>query len=861
MPNSRSQQNLKRKLLELDIEIKKKSLVELCRQDVNAFIEHVFKIKQHSLHRRLQELANTHRYLCIDAPVEHGKELPVDTAIPTPTGWRLMGELKRGDTVYGRDGKQCAVTFVTPIKYGKRVYRLTFDDGSTIDAGADHQWLVIPPSNLWDGDRGKRTVVTTADMISEGITYQSSAKRADGTRYHEYRWRLPITDPVDYPPRFLPIDPYVLGVWLGDGDSNGPVITFSGVDREIYDRCRMIEGHYSGPKLDKRTANVYRARLGKRASKKHDPLHLGEKLLRVGVLNNKHIPADYLTASIEQRRELLAGLLDTDGSIYGRNPRVELSFCNERLANDALELVRSLGFKASMITGVSKIGGKVYGERFRICFVAYDPVFKLQRKLARQRLGNPSGRTSYRCIVRIEEVPSVPVRCISVDSDDRTYIAGRNYTVTHNTMQMSVARVLWLLGNNHNHSIAIVGNAVEHPMRCLGVIRQFIEDSDELHEVFPDLKLKQDTKNEITVERGTTVHRDASVIALGITGTILGRRWTGCILDDIQDFDNTWTHEQRIKLFKILESTVLNRVVQQGFVLDIGTPWHVEDARHRLRKLPGYKFFRFDATEGLWPELYTDPQTGITWGWPPERLEQKRGQMSVLEFDRQFRCVASSGSFAVFNPDSIEKCLQLGRGLRLRRQPPPGAPVTTGIDLAIKKSDSADRTVFTTGTVVDGMKEILDIRSGQWELTEIARQVIDVSRAYKNHYGFMVESNAAQAYLLQALMSPAIMRSLGATDADLERIRVYPHYTGVLKYDPLVGIRALAADFDHGRIRLPCSESGLPEPPVADLITGMLAWDPMAHTSDFLMSYYLWVQHVKRFFSEHQGTFADVGVW
>lgn len=429
------------------------------------------------------------------------------------------------------------------------------------------------------------------------------------------------------------------------------------------------------------------------------------------------------------------------------------------------------------------------------------------------------------------------------------------------TLQFSVARVLWLLGKNPNHSISIVGNAIEHPMRCLSVIRQYIEDSDEVHEIFPDLKLRQDTKQEITIERPMSVHRDPSVIAIGITGTIIGRRWTGCILDDIQDFFNTYTHEQRQRLFKILESTIINRVVQNGFILDIGTPWHVEDARHKLHKLPGFHFARFDASENLWPETYVDPQTGIVWGWPPERLEWKRKQMSLLEWDRQFRCKASSGSFQIFNPDSIQGCLLLGRGLRLRRASPKNAPVVTGVDLAIAKKDSADFTVFNTGTFYDGKKEILEIRAGHWELNGIAEQIIEVVRAYPNHYGFLVESNAGQAFLLQAVSNPTIMRSLGATEADLERIRIYSHHTGPRKYDPMVGIRSLAADFDHRRVILPCDEDGTPEPPMAELITGLLNFDPLAHTSDYVMAYYLWVEQVRKFWTDQSGDFADVGVW
>lgn len=374
--------------------------------------------------------------------------------------------------------------------------------------------------------------------------------------------------------------------------------------------------------------------------------------------------------------------------------------------------------------------------------------------------------------------------------------------------------------------------------------------------------MKQDTKGEITVERSVSTQRDASIIAIGITGTIIGRRWTGAILDDFQDFDSTWTHEQRTKLKKILESTVLNRVVGNGFVLDVGTPWHVEDARHWLRKLPGFHFERFDANDMLWPDEWTDPQTGITWGWTKERLEDKRKRMSELEWNRQFRCVSSSGSFAIFSTDALSACLDRGRGLRLSRTAPDGRPVVTGIDLAIKKQDSADKTVFVTGCVNEGgVKEILEIRAGHWELTEIARQVLDTLRRYPNHYGFRVESNAAQAYMLQALTSPTIMKALGATDNEIGNIRIYSHYTGPKKYDPMVGIRSLAADFDHQRVKLPCSKEGVPEGPVDELITGLISFDPMAHTSDYVMAYYLFVEMTRKFWTETAGGFADLGVW
>lgn len=95
------------------------------------------------------------------------------------------------------------------------------------------------------------------------------------------------------------------------------------------------------------------------------------------------------------------------------------------------------------------------------------------------------------------------------------------------TASMSVYRPVWLLGKNPFHSLAIVSNAIEHPARCVESIRDHIENNERVKEVFPHLELKQSTKTELTVVRPSSSQRDASIIALGINGTIIGRRWTG----------------------------------------------------------------------------------------------------------------------------------------------------------------------------------------------------------------------------------------------------------------------------------------------------------------------------------------------
>lgn len=446
------------------------------------------------------------------------------------------------------------------------------------------------------------------------------------------------------------------------------------------------------------------------------------------------------------------------------------------------------------------------------------------------------------------------------------------------TFQLSMARPLWLIGNNHGHSIAIVSNAIDHPVRCLSVLREQMETNERLQEVFPTMKLKQNTQTEITLERGITTKRDATLVAFGIGGSIVGRRWTGLIMDDILDFDATWTHEQRQKLWKVLESTVFNRVLQNGFIHSISTPWHVEDATHRLAKLKRFTTRRFDGWTGLmhdaqgrvietfegglWPAKYQDPETGDEYGFTRERLVEKREGMTEMEFNRQYRCIASSGTLAIFKPKHIEACKELGRGLALGRESEVDDYIVTGVDLAIKKADSADKTVFLTGCIREGKKEILDIKAGNWELPTIAQVVLDTVRTYKSHYGFCVESNAAQTYMIQALQNRDIMRSLGATDQELERIRIFPHYTGPKKYDPVTGIRGMAVDFEQGRIKLPCDNDLVPEEEISELITGLLAFDPMAHTSDHVMALWLFTEHVRRYWViGGSSEFADCGVW
>jgi replicative DNA helicase len=167
-------------------------------------------------------------------------------------------------------------------------------------------------------------------------------------------------------------------------------------------------------------------------------------LLRgLGVLHNKHIPAAYLRGSERQRRELLAGLLDTDGTVTSTGS-VQFTTTSKRLAQDVHELVVSLGYRCSV--DPKRVEGRTEesSTAYNLNFTTHDEVFRLHRKAAllkERSRGKSEARIGNRFIVSVERVRSVPVRCIEVANQDHMYLAGRSMVPTHNsTLGLDIAR-------------------------------------------------------------------------------------------------------------------------------------------------------------------------------------------------------------------------------------------------------------------------------------------------------------------------------------------------------------------------------------------------------------------------------------
>jgi replicative DNA helicase len=354
-----------------------------------------------------------------------GKALALDTPLPTPDGWTTMGEIQVGDHLIGADGVPTRVIAATDVMYGHPCHEVKFSDGTVIVADAEHLWLTetrssrksensrnLPrkggPLSRDQSQRHIHPAVRTTAEIAQTLLCR------DGRRNHA----VSTAKAVELPQRDLPVDPYVLGAWLGDGHSYSA--GFTTADAEI-----VTEIESAGHVVTKSTAAPYlyyiRGLVG--------------QLRAAGLLCNKHVPAVYLRASEDQRRALLAGLLDTDGSVANCGRSVRFEVTSRRLAQDAHELILSLGYRCAMTAKRVPGRSEETSTCYRLTFSPADKVFRLTRKVAAQTLSQ-TARAQKRYITDARPVPSVPVRCVQVDNADHLYLASRSFIPTHNSISL-----------------------------------------------------------------------------------------------------------------------------------------------------------------------------------------------------------------------------------------------------------------------------------------------------------------------------------------------------------------------------------------------------------------------------------------
>jgi len=394
----------------------------------------------------IQKLVENKKFILGD-DMGLGKFLVNDTIIYTPFGVKKIGDIMIGDKVIGSDGKFCNVIGVFPQGL-KETYKITFNDGFTILSGDEHLWSVSSPNygdNTKNGRIKKSLILSTKQMYEGGkITVMgngvNSTKSYELETYYKSlngnnKWQIPIVKPIHFENKsILPIDPYLLGLGLGDGSFNKKNIKFS-LHKDDYDEL----------------FNNFNLKENKpQENKRNGYINVGNSLFDLKIehtrSHNKFIPDIYKYSSIEDRLSILQGLMDTDGhcmlSKKGEFCGTEFSTISEKLCDDLAEIVHTLGGicrKKSRRSYYKKNGVRVecnISYRLNIKMPKGMNPFRLKRKS--ERYNEPKKYPTGRYITNIEKYGEDECTCISVDSPDKLYVA-EHAIVTHNTTSTIIA--------------------------------------------------------------------------------------------------------------------------------------------------------------------------------------------------------------------------------------------------------------------------------------------------------------------------------------------------------------------------------------------------------------------------------------
>jgi phage terminase large subunit-like protein len=385
-------------------------------------------------------------------PKKNSKAVELDTLIATPSGFVRMGDVAVGDAVLDSDGKITRVTEKSPVFLGHECFEVKFSTGEAVTCDGDHLW--VTDAHL-DRERHKtrkqdnRHIPRPSTKTTREIA--ASLKVKSG-KFLINNHRTALCGNLDLPEAALPIPPYVLGLWLGDGAANAAVITSGLEDVDHIVEQIAATGHSVQIKGYRYSRGVsVRLSIGEPGNR-NDRLkyRFSRAASELGLLGNKHIPQVYIRSSREQRLALLRGLMDSDGSI-SKVGQASFTTTLPSLRDDVLELINSLGFKGATSEHRASLNGKDCGPVWNIRFWPFDsvPVFTIARKLERQRATSAANaaRSKTRQIVDVRPVPSVPVQCIAVESATHQYLITRSLIPTHNTTGGAALMLTSLLMN------------------------------------------------------------------------------------------------------------------------------------------------------------------------------------------------------------------------------------------------------------------------------------------------------------------------------------------------------------------------------------------------------------------------------
>lgn len=392
------------------------------------------------------------------------------------------------------------------------------------------------------------------------------------------------------------------------------------------------------------------------------------------------------------------------------------------------------------------------------------------------------------------------------------------------TQQLAVGRSLWKLGADPTTRGVIVSKSATQAQTILSQIRRNIEQNPWVQDVFPRLRPMMGrgakwSDTAIRVAGASLAEKDYSLQAFGVEGPLMGARLSFAVLDDVLDFENTYTKRQREKTIRWFESTVIGRLVDGAELIVAGNAWYSDDLLHALERR-GFTAIR-DAAYRERKDGTVDPAS-ILWPqqWPRARLTRRIAELGSIEALRQLGSRPYESRGGKFRLEWFDRAFEHGADLGLVEQYRGRYPVYCGLDLGVQEKATADRTAVWVMEVHPDTnhRRPLWVQAERLEGPAILTLLKDLYR----RYGFavvMVENNAAQAYLEQ------FAREAG--------IPVRGFATGKSKADPRWGIPSLGIELEQGLWTLPN------DPMLLEWRNECLSYSPTDHTGDILMASWL----------------------
>jgi predicted phage terminase large subunit-like protein len=687
----------------------------------------------------------TLKRLIVNMPPRHA--LARETRIPTTSGWKTIEQLGPRDLVFGPDGKPVKVLGKSEVFKDRQLYRVTTDDGFSLVVDGEHLWTVrlsrtckvyhtYKTEDLWKREQG---VVLRTKRNGEVEFLESRMKSPRPPR-------LPDVLPVEYRTKRLPIDPYVLGVWLGDGTSRSGVITCA-ADDAVHMRKVFEDRGY------RTTDHACSVTFGVKG--------LQDKLRKLGVLQNKHIPLAYLQADVSQRRWLLKGLMDTDGTVGKRGQCV---FCqsNYDFIVQVRELLCSLGIKNSLIELDAKIGEKNYGKTWRICFYAKD-IAHLDRKEERTiKTALKNGR-----YIRVEKLGTTgDTQCIRVDREDGLFLAGEGFICTHNTKSEFSSYLLpaFIMGRQPKTKIIQATHTGELAVRFGRKVRNLM-DTDEYKQVFSDVALRADSK---AAGRWDTDH-GGEYFAVGVGGAMTGRGADLLIIDDPHSEQDAMSELALENAWEWYTSGPRQRLQPGAAIIIVMTRWTTKDLTAKLIKAQtSHKADRWEVIEfpailpsekPMWPEF-----------WKLEELLAVKASLSPQKWQAQWQQQPSNDEGAILKREWWR--------VWPSEEPPPVEYIIQSYDTAYSKKETADYSAITTWGVFYPDQDsgpniiLLDATKGRWDFPELKRIAKDQYDQWQPD-NVLIEAKATGITLQQELRRmgiPVTMYSPGGRRAGQDKV-------------------------------------------------------------------------------------------